>query len=593
MLTELRIRNVAILESVALPLRAGFNVLSGETGAGKSIIVEALGLLLGERGSADLVRTGADKATVEGVFDATARPDVLQRLDARGVEVEDGLVVLRREIAAGGRSRAWVNGTSVTTGTLAEVGRSLVNIHGQHESQTLLDPEVQRTVLDAFGGATALAAQVAEAHDAVAAVRAQVQSLGARRASAEQRADYLRHVVKELEEARLVVGEEGRLEEEVRRLSHVEELRAHASHLRDAIDGEEDSALRLLGAAQRALASASRLDPSLDRLHELLDGAFVQLEELARAVREYDAGLEADPSRLVELERRRDLLFRLTRKYGGSVERALDVLRESRGELDLVDTAGFDLGALSQRESELARALAREAAALGEARTRAARALERAVDAVFPDLGLADGHLQVVLTPRAETGRTGSEDVEYRVALNAGHEARALARVASGGELARVMLALKTILARLDGVPTLIFDEVDAGIGGRVGLCVGDTMRRVAGDHQVLAITHLPQIAARAHHHIVVSKGARGGVTTADLRVVEGEARVAEIARMLGGDPESDTSRAHARELLESAAEPSAGEDEAATRRGGGRYRGAARRGGRSGRDSAEPKRRE
>lgn len=593
MLTELRIRNVAILESVALPLRAGFNVLSGETGAGKSIIVEALGLLLGERGSADLVRTGADKATVEGVFDATARPDVLQRLDARGVEVEDGLVVLRREIAAGGRSRAWVNGTSVTTGTLAEVGRSLVNIHGQHESQTLLDPEVQRTVLDAFGGATALAAQVAEAHDAVAAVRAQVQSLGARRASAEQRADYLRHVVKELEEARLVVGEEGRLEEEVRRLSHVEELRAHASHLRDAIDGEEDSALRLLGAAQRALASASRLDPSLDRLHELLDGAFVQLEELARAVREYDAGLEADPSRLVELERRRDLLFRLTRKYGGSVERALDVLRESRGELDLVDTAGFDLGALSQRESELARALAREAAALGEARARAARALERAVDAVFPDLGLADGHLQVVLTPRAETGRTGSEDVEYRVALNAGHEARALARVASGGELARVMLALKTILARLDGVPTLIFDEVDAGIGGRVGLCVGDTMRRVAGDHQVLAITHLPQIAARAHHHIVVSKGARGGVTTADLRVVEGEARVAEIARMLGGDPESDTSRAHARELLESAAEPSAGEDEAATRRGGGRYRGAARRGGRSGRDSAEPKRRE
>lgn len=593
MLTELRIRNVAILESVALPLRAGFNVLSGETGAGKSIIVEALGLLLGERGSADLVRTGADKATVEGVFDATARPDVLQRLDARGVEVEDGLVVLRREIAAGGRSRAWVNGTSVTTGTLAEVGRSLVNIHGQHESQTLLDPEVQRTVLDAFGGATALAAQVAEAHDAVAAVRAQVQSLGARRANAEQRADYLRHVVKELEEARLVVGEEGRLEEEVRRLSHVEELRAHASHLRDAIDGEEDSALRLLGAAQRALASASRLDPSLDRLHELLDGAFVQLEELARAVREYDAGLEADPSRLVELERRRDLLFRLTRKYGGSVERALDVLRESRGELDLVDTAGFDLGALSQRESELARALAREAAALGEARTRAARALERAVDAVFPDLGLADGHLTVVLTPRAETGRTGSEDVEYRVALNAGHEARALARVASGGELARVMLALKTILARLDGVPTLIFDEVDAGIGGRVGLCVGDTMRRVAGDHQVLAITHLPQIAARAHHHIVVSKGARGGVTTADLRVVEGEARVAEIARMLGGDPESDTSRAHARELLESAAEPSAGEDEAATRRGGGRYRGAARRGGRSGRDSAEPKRRE
>ncbi len=328
----------------------------------------------------------------------------------------------------------------------------------------------------------------------------------------------------------------------------------------------------------------------------MLDGAFVQLEELAREVRDYDGRLDADPARLVELERRRDLVFRLTRKYGGSVERALDVLRESRSELDLVDTAGLDLGALAQRESELARALAREAGALGEARVRAARALERAVDAVFPDLGLADGHLTVVLTPRAEIGRSGGEEVEYRVALNAGLEARALARVASGGELARVMLALKTILARLDGVPTLIFDEVDAGIGGRVGLCVGDTMRRVAGDHQVLAITHLPQIAARAHHHIVVSKGARGGVTTADLCVVDGEARVAEVARMLGGDPESDTSRAHARELLESAAGAGAGEREGETRPDAGRYRGSrgsARRGGRSGRDSADPKSRE
>jgi DNA repair protein RecN (Recombination protein N) len=280
----------------------------------------------------------------------------------------------------------------------------------------------------------------------------------------------------------------------------------------------------------------------------------VQLEELARAVRDYDAQLDTDPGRLLELERRRDVVFRATRKYGGSVEAALETLRESRAELDLVDTAGLDLGALSQRETELGAVLAREAQSLSAARARAARSLERAVDAIFPDLGLADGHLTVGLTPRADVGRSGAEEVEYRVALNVGLEARALARVASGGELARVMLALKTILARLDGVPTLVFDEVDAGIGGRVGLCVGDTMRRVAEHHQVFAITHLPQIAARAHHHIVVSKGAKGGITTADLRVVDGEGRVTEVARMLGGDPESDTSRAHARELLESGA---------------------------------------
>ncbi|HMN07255.1 MAG TPA: DNA repair protein RecN [Gemmatimonadaceae bacterium] len=554
MLTELRIRNVAILESVALPLRPGFNVLSGETGAGKSIIVEALGLLLGERGSADLVRGGADKASVEGVFDAGTRPDVLATLDGRGVEVEDGLVVLRREISSGGRSRAWINGSTVTTGILAEVGRALVNIHGQHESQTLLDPDVQRSVLDAFGGATAQGARVTEAFDALAQVRTQVATLSSRRSDAERRADYLRHVVRELEEARLVVGEEGRLDEEVRRLSHVEELRAHAVHLREAIDGDDESALRRLGAAQRALGAAARLDPTLGRLQEMLDAAFVQLEELAREVADYEGRLDADPGRLAELERRRDLVFRLTRKHGGSVEAALATLRESQGELDLVDTAGLDLGVLAQREAQLAAALAREATALSQSRAAAARALERAVDGVFPDLGLADGRLTVALTPRTEVGRNGAEEVEYRVALNVGLEARALARVASGGELARVMLALKTILARLDGVPTLIFDEVDAGIGGRVGLCVGDTMRKVAEHHQVLAITHLPQIAARAHHHIVVSKGARGGVTTADLRVVDGEARVTEIARMLGGDPESDASRAHARELLEAAA---------------------------------------
>ena len=565
MLTELRIRNVAILESVALPLRAGFNVLSGETGAGKSIIVEALGLLLGERGHADLVRAGTDKASVEGVFDVSAQPELISALDARGVDVEEGVVILRREISSAGRSRAWVNGSAVTSGALAEVGRALVNIHGQHESQTLLNPEVQRAVLDAFGGATAQAERVASAFAAASDVRAQMSSLASRRAAAEKRADYLRHVVKELAEAVLVVGEDTRLEEEVRRLSHVAELRVHAAHLREAIDGEEAGALLALGAAQRALGAAARLDPALDRLQAILDAAFAELDELARAVRDYDTQLDTDPGRLQELEARRDVIFRLTRKYGGTVDSALETLREAREELDLVDTAALDLGALSQREAELSAAVTREAQRLSAARGQAARALERAVDAIFPDLGLADGHLTVALTPRDEVAASGAEEVEYRVALNVGLESRALARVASGGELARVMLALKTILARLDGVPTLVFDEVDAGIGGRVGLCVGDTMRRVAAHHQVFAITHLPQIAARAHHHIVVSKGARGGITTADLRVVEGDARVTEVARMLGGDSESEASRAHAHELLENAAvDASAGDSTAA-----------------------------
>ena len=554
MLTELRIRNVAIIESVTLTLRPGFNVLSGETGAGKSIIVEALGLLFGERSSVDLVRTGADRASVEGVFEAGDDEHLRRLLDEHGLDYSDGTVVLRRDVSGTGRSRAWVNGSTVTAGVLARIGRALVSIHGQHESQGLLDPEAQRDILDAFGGAADAAALVATTWDALAALQAEVTALDKRRAAAERRADYLRHVVQELAEARLEVGEDTRLTEEARRLSNVEELRLHAGHLQEAIDGEEGSALRQLGAAQRALDAAARLDAALEPLRELLDAAFAQLQELAREAGDYASRLDADPGRLAEVEARRDLLFRLTRKHGGTVESALEALGEAQAELDLLDTAALDLGALSQRVAGTHAALAEAAAVLSKKRKAAASRLQGEVESLLPELGMSGGQFIVSLLPVSGIDRGGAEVVEFLVALNVGHDARPLSRVASGGELSRVMLALTTILARLDRVPTLVFDEVDAGIGGRVALSVGDTMRRVAEHHQVLAITHLPQIASRAHQHIVVSKAARGGVTTADLLVVEGEDRVQEIARMLGGDSESPTSRAHARELLEEAA---------------------------------------
>jgi DNA repair protein RecN (Recombination protein N) len=274
---------------------------------------------------------------------------------------------------------------------------------------------------------------------------------------------------------------------------------------------------------------------------------------MARELEEYEDSVDLDPSRLEDVRRRRDVLFRLTKKYGGTLATVIRTRDEARAELDLVDSAGLDIRQLEVREREARTALDEHTRRLTELRTAAADRLARAVDEVLPDLGMPDGRLAVALRPLRQTGPNGAEDVEFCVALNLGHEPRALSRVASGGELSRVMLALKTILARLDRVPTLVFDEVDAGIGGRVGLQVGETMRRVATYHQVFAITHLPQIAARAHHHIVVSKGARGGVTTADVAVSSGEDRVAEIARMLGGDPESDVSRAHARELLDTA----------------------------------------
>ncbi len=550
MLTELRIRNVAIIESVTLPLAPGLNVLTGETGAGKSIIIEALGLICGDRASADQVRAGADKAVVEGIFEIGEPGAVLQALDDRGIEPDEQRVVIRREVSAAGRSRAWINDISVTSAVLAEVGQLLVSVHGQHESRGLLEPERQRVILDAYAGAADAVAATAAAHEQLASVSAEMKALVTRREQAERRADYLRHVVSEIGAAHLVPGEEARLDEESRRLNHVGELRQHVEHLRSAVEDDEEGALRALGVAQRALGAAARVDPSLERMRSMLDAAFAQLQELSRDAAHYEDGLDVDPARLVEVERRRDVLFRLGKKYGGSVESALQALQEAQQELDLLDTAAMDLGMLAQRETAARAALVDAARRLTEARTKAAGKLQKEVDKLLPRLGLADGHLRVVLLPLGEITRSGAEAVEFHVALNVGHDARPLARVASGGELARVMLAITTILARIDQVPTLIFDEVDAGIGGGVALQVADTMREVASHHQVLAITHLAQIASRAHRHVVVSKGARGGVTTADLRLVDGDARVEETARMLGGDAGSVAGRKHARELL-------------------------------------------
>jgi DNA repair protein RecN (Recombination protein N) len=549
-LTELRIRNFAIIESLTLPLAPGFNVLTGETGAGKSIIVGALGLLLGERASAELIRTGADKAIVEGLFDVGDKVEIARMLDERGIELEEGRVVLRREVAVAGRTRGWINDTTTTAAALAEIGRALVNLHGQHEAQTLLDEESQRRILDAFGGATDQATKVAASYRALGDITREIATLASRRADAERRADYLRHVVKEIDEARLREGEEITLEEEARRLENAEELRSSAAGMVAALEGSDEAVLHALANVQRSLAHVQRIDPTASRLQELFDSAFYALEELSRQLSDYEESIDLDPARLVEVQRRRDLLFRLTKKYGPTVADALRVAREAREELSLVDGAGFDLKTLEGRREEAHARLTADAKRLTTLRTTAAERLSRAVDEVLPGLGMPEGHFTVSLRSRDPIQASGAEDVEYRVTLNVGHDARPLAKVASGGELSRIMLALKTILARLDGVPTLVFDEVDAGIGGRVGLQVGDTLRGVAQHHQVFAITHLPQIAARAHHHIMVTKGAREGVTAADVSVVDGIPRVSEIARMLGGDAESDISRAHARELL-------------------------------------------
>jgi DNA repair protein RecN (Recombination protein N) len=427
-----------------------------------------------------------------------------------------------------------------------------VNLHGQHESQALLSEDAQRDVLDALAGATAGVKDVATTHAELEAIRSMIADLTRRRDEALKRADYLRHMAREIADAGLVVGEDERLDDEARRLTHAVELRTHIAQALAALEGDE-GAMDALGAARRAVQSSVRLDPAASPMSDAIDQAMVTLQELARDLTAYEASLDSDPERLAEVDRRRDQLSRVTRKHGGSIETALAALRDAQSELEVLDTAAVDLKGLTARETATRESLKEKAARLTRLRQKASRKLATQVEAQLPELGLPGGRFAVHLEPTEEITASGAERVEFKVALNVGHDARPLARTASGGELSRVMLALKTILARLDQVPTLVFDEVDAGIGGTVALKVGDSLRRLAEHHQVLVITHLAQVAARAHHHVVVAKGAKGGVSTADISVVQRDDRVTEVARMLGGDPSSKVSRAHARELLEAA----------------------------------------
>jgi DNA repair protein RecN (Recombination protein N) len=548
MLTELRVRDLATIADVTLQLGPGLNVLTGETGAGKSMLVDALALLLGERAAGGSVRPGAVKSVVEGAFEeidtATRR-----RIEELGLDVEEGRLVVRREVAAEGRSRSWVNGSPTTASVLAQLGALLIDLHGQHETQSLLHAEAQRDILDAFAHAEAERAAMAEAHAKVAALRAEESGLAARRDEVRRRADYLRHVVTEIDGAKLRPGEDEALELEARRLSQAGALIEQAQRIVEALEGEGGNALGALALADRALASLEKVDPALGEWRELLDAGFANLLELTRLASAYAGSVQEDPQRLATVERRRDLVFRLTGKYGPTIEAVLAARNEAAGELDLLDTADTDLRALAARRSAAEAALKAAAEALSAQRQDAAGRLARGVNRLLPALGLPGGKLSVGLIPLSEPGSHGQESVQLSVQLNVGLESKPLAKVASGGELSRLMLALKVVLVKHDAIATLVFDEVDQGIGGETGAQVGSALAEVAERHQVLVITHLPQIAARADGHLVVSKQAREGIATSDVQLLHGEDRVNEIARMLG-DTESDVARRHAQALL-------------------------------------------
>ena len=546
MLTSLRIRDLATIADVTLELGEGLNVLTGKTGAGKSMLVDALALLLGDRADRAAVRPGAAKAVVEGELSALPK-SALTGLEQSGLDADDHLVI-RREVTAEGRSRAWINGSPTTVGVLATLGATLVDLHGQHQTLQLLEPVEQRALLDAFGDALPAADAVAAAWRDLGVLRADRDALVARRDEAQRRADWLRHVVDEVDAARLKPGEDETLDRDINRLAQAGTLGDEARRLAEALDGDEASARTAVAAAERALNALERHDPDVGSWRELLDGAYAQLDELARLANQYAETIADEPARLAELERRRDLLFTLKRKHGPELAEVIATRDRARAELDLLDSAAFDLRALEARLDAATAALVGLGATLTARREAAASRLARDVTKLLPDLGLVGGRMTVALVPLTEVREHGAEEVTFLVQLNAGMEPRPLARVASGGELSRLMLALKVVLARQDAVPTLVFDEIDQGIGGEVGGRVGAALAQVATRHQVLVITHLPQIAARGDRHLRISKATRAGIATSDVARLHGEDRVMELARMLGGDGEAE--RALARALL-------------------------------------------
>ena len=548
MITELRVRDLAVIADVSLTLGPGLNVLTGETGAGKSMLVDALALLLGERASGDVVRAGAERTVVEGAFDLSARPTVRPSVESLGLDWNDGTLVVKREVQAEGRSRAWVNGSPATVGVLAHLGAVLVDLHGQHETQSLLRPDIQRELLDAFGDAGVEVVATRDAFTRWKTLEERAATLRARQDEIRRKADYLRHVLDEIAKAAPRVGEDDALEGEARRLAHADELSRLAQELAQAADTAP------LARANRLLQSLARLDPATAPWQELADAAYANLDELGGAARGYADGLEADPGRLAELERRRDALYRLKQKHGPTLADVLAARDQSARELELLDTADLDLRRITDELATAARDVTHACGALTAKRRGAAARLARAVNEILPALGMPGGRLEVELFPAAQPRSDGAETVAFHVRLNAGLEPRPLARVASGGELSRLMLALKVTLAAHDAVPTLVFDEVDQGIGGETGGRVGAALRDVArnGGRQVLVITHLSQIAVRADHHLVVAKGTAKGVATSDVRTVTGEARQREIARLLG-DPDLDAALRHAAELLRTA----------------------------------------
>ncbi len=564
MLRELRVKNLAVIESLTVPFGSGFNVLTGETGAGKSILIDALTLLLGERAQpAETIRTGAESATIEAVFDAPRKSPVATLLQEHGIALEDGVLVVRRELVRGARGRVFLNDANATLALLERLGEALVEVHGQHEHQALLRPARHLDLLDAFAGLGILRERLRQRHDEWKSVSAELEALRATARDTAARTREHQEAMAEIDAARLRPGEEEELRDERRRLMNAERLAEGANAAYQELYDDQASAVERAGKVATLLREMARIDPTVEPALQALDTALVQLDETARTLRTYRDGVVFDPPRLEAIERRVDEIGRLKRKYGDSVDAVL--AHRARIEVDLggLARAGEEEGRLAERAERLRVELTTRAADLAERREQSVAQLETAVLAELGALDLESAVFRVRLArERAGNGELGVgpegwrlgprgvDQAEFLFSGNAGEDARPLARIASGGELSRTMLALKVVLAATDAVPVLVFDEVDVGIGGKAADTVGKKLRQVARTRQVLCVTHLPQIAAYADQHFRVEKREEDGRTATTVAALVRGDRVREVARMLGGETVTDTSLRHALELI-------------------------------------------
>ena len=564
MLRALHIRQLAIVEDATVEFEPGLTVLTGETGAGKSIVIDALSLALGERADREQVRAGAEEARIEAAFDVSRHREIAALLAELDLPpAEGGELLLRRIVSAAGKSRCAVNGSPVPLAHLARIGRVLVDLHGQHEHQLLLDPDTHLQFVDAFGGLLADRDGMREAHRAWVSARAEQDQARAALRGRSERLDLLEYQIDEIGGARPEPGEDDRLKGERERLAHARALEEALGRALDALSPEGGAGERL-GEAVAALRGVAQHDP--ERVGPVLES----LRRLTEMVRDESAGvrgvldrLAADPERLEAVEERLDLLERIKRKYGGTIESALARLAEARTEAAALTSSDEAVRALEEKTAAAAAALSKRAVELSEDRSIAAAKFAEAVAREIKELAMGGADFGVKLSQQGDpdgpvewdgsryvAGPEGIDRVEFYIAPNVGEGTRPLKAIASGGELSRIMLALKAVLAKVDRVGTLVFDEIDVGIGGRVADVVGAKLTEIGAERQVLCITHLPQIAAKAARHLLVRKEAKAGHTTVEVREIQGTARVKEVARMLAGENVTATALKHAEALL-------------------------------------------